>query len=106
MAASSGSISSATMNEKVALDTPNQEPTSTSRDSLDRNLPQNSDKETTDPVKVADVDLERGETEKPREEPTGPPAGGPPPGMAPADFPDGGLTAWLVVFGGWCGMSR
>jgi hypothetical protein len=31
-----------------------------------------------------------------------PPAG--PPGMNPADFPDGGLQAWLVVFGGWCGL--
>jgi hypothetical protein len=27
-----------------------------------------------------------------------------PPGMAPADFPDGGLKAWTVVFGGWCGL--
>lgn len=36
----------------------------------------------------------------------GPPAagGGPPPGMNPADFPDGGLEAWLVVFGGWCAL--
>ncbi|KAF4979583.1 hypothetical protein FZEAL_4253 [Fusarium zealandicum] len=24
--------------------------------------------------------------------------------MAPADFPDGGLEAWLVVFGGWCAL--
>jgi hypothetical protein len=23
-------------------------------------------------------------------------------GINPADFPDGGLEAWLVVFGGWC----
>lgn len=23
-------------------------------------------------------------------------------GVNPADFPDGGLEAWLVVFGGWC----
>ncbi|KPM34231.1 hypothetical protein AK830_g12337, partial [Neonectria ditissima] len=28
----------------------------------------------------------------------------PPPGMAPADFPDGGREAWLVVFGGWCAL--
>ncbi|KAI1030466.1 hypothetical protein LB503_012222 [Fusarium chuoi] len=28
----------------------------------------------------------------------------PPPGMAPADFPDGGFEAWLVVFGGWCAL--
>jgi len=25
-------------------------------------------------------------------------------GFDPADFPDGGLRAWLVVFGGWCGL--
>jgi hypothetical protein len=23
-------------------------------------------------------------------------------GVNPADFPDGGLEAWLVVLGGWC----
>ncbi|KAI9901990.1 hypothetical protein N3K66_003807 [Trichothecium roseum] len=35
----------------------------------------------------------------------GPPAGGgPPPGMAPADFPDGGREAWLVTFGGFLGL--
>ncbi|RYP42206.1 hypothetical protein DL767_000370 [Monosporascus sp. MG133] len=27
-----------------------------------------------------------------------------PPGPNPADFPDGGLEAWLVVFGGWCAL--
>ncbi|OAA59581.1 major facilitator superfamily transporter [Niveomyces insectorum RCEF 264] len=32
------------------------------------------------------------------------PPGGPPPGLRPADFPDGGLRAWSVVFGGWCGL--
>jgi MFS family permease len=32
------------------------------------------------------------------------PQSGFPPGMAPADFPDGGLKAWTVVFGGWCGL--
>ncbi|RYO78322.1 hypothetical protein DL766_002336 [Monosporascus sp. MC13-8B] len=26
------------------------------------------------------------------------------PGPNPADFPDGGLEAWLVVFGGWCAL--
>ena len=26
----------------------------------------------------------------------------PPPGMAPADFPDGGLVAWSVCLGAWC----
>jgi hypothetical protein len=25
-------------------------------------------------------------------------------GINPADFPDGGLEAWLVVFGGWLGL--
>ncbi|KJR88946.1 monocarboxylate transporter [Sporothrix schenckii 1099-18] len=34
--------------------------------------------------------------------PPAPPAA--PPGMSPADFPDGGLQAWSVVFGGWCGL--
>ncbi|RYP66709.1 hypothetical protein DL771_007642 [Monosporascus sp. 5C6A] len=26
------------------------------------------------------------------------------PGLNPADFPDGGLEPWLVVFGGWCAL--
>ncbi|RDW63804.1 hypothetical protein BP6252_11349 [Coleophoma cylindrospora] len=34
--------------------------------------------------------------------PAGPPPFKPPPGMAPADFPDGGLTAWAVCAGAWC----
>ncbi|KAF4989419.1 hypothetical protein FGRMN_9144 [Fusarium graminum] len=48
------------------------------------------------------ADLERGEgdDEKKHQQPSA----GPPPGMAPADFPDGGLEAWLVVFGGWCAL--
>ena len=25
-------------------------------------------------------------------------------GPSPTDFPDGGLQAWLVVFGGWCAL--
>ncbi|TQN70091.1 MFS transporter asaE [Colletotrichum shisoi] len=35
------------------------------------------------------------------EAPSGPAA---PPGMNPADFPDGGIQAWTVVFGGWCAL--
>ncbi|CAK7200680.1 hypothetical protein SEUCBS139899_003378 [Sporothrix eucalyptigena] len=27
-----------------------------------------------------------------------------PPAFNPADCPDGGVRAWLVVFGGWCGL--
>lgn len=33
-----------------------------------------------------------------------PPPSGPPPGFNPADFPDGGLEAWLVVAGGFCAL--
>lgn len=32
------------------------------------------------------------------------PAAGAPPGFAPADFPDGGLDAWLCVFGGFLAL--
>jgi hypothetical protein len=28
-----------------------------------------------------------------------------PGGINPADFPDGGLQAWLVVLGGWCCLA-
>lgn len=48
---------------------------------------------------VAQADLEKsGVVSGAKDEPTAPP------GMSPADFPDGGLQAWLVVFGGWCGL--
>jgi hypothetical protein len=50
-----------------------------------------------EPENVVEADLEK----------TGvhpPPANAGPPGMNPADFPDGGLQAWTVVFGGWCGL--
>lgn len=33
-----------------------------------------------------------------------PPASGAPPGLGAADFPDGGLEAWLVVAGGFCAL--
>ena len=42
----------------------------------------------------AEADLEKGgEVPKPAVVPGG---------INPADFPDGGLEAWLVVLGGWC----
>ena len=50
-----------------------------------------------EPENVVEADLEK----------TGvhpPPPNAAPPGMNPADFPDGGLRAWTVVFGGWCGL--
>ncbi|KAJ4023998.1 hypothetical protein NW766_000225 [Fusarium irregulare] len=54
-----------------------------------------------EPINAVEADLERGEDDEKKQQQT--PAG-PPPGMAPADFPDGGLEAWLVVFGGWCAL--
>ena len=53
-------------------------------------------KKETDPT-ANDQEVERGagDVEK------GPPAGGPP-AFNPADFPEGGLEAWLTVSGGWC----
>lgn len=51
-----------------------------------------------EPDNVVEADLEK----------TGvhpaPPPNSMPPGMNPSDFPDGGITAWTVVFGGWCGL--
>ncbi|KAI0123710.1 major facilitator superfamily transporter [Xylariales sp. AK1849] len=52
-----------------------------------------------EPNNTVQADLEKGgfaATQKP--------AGGPPPGFAPADFPDGGLDAWLCVLGGFCAL--
>lgn len=50
-----------------------------------------------EPDNAAQADLEKTGAEPPA-------ANQAPPGMNPADFPDGGLQAWLVVFGGWCGL--
>ncbi|KAI6083083.1 MFS general substrate transporter [Hypoxylon rubiginosum] len=51
-----------------------------------------------EPENVVEAEIEKGEA-VPQ-----PPAGGPPPGFSPADFPDGGLEAWLVVAGGFCAL--
>ncbi|KAJ9133406.1 Major facilitator superfamily transporter [Pleurostoma richardsiae] len=70
------------------------------RPSLERIPSQNQETEANiwpDPDNVVEADLEKGGAV-----PTPPPAA--PPGMNPADFPDGGMQAWLVVFGGWCGL--
>ncbi|KAF4981810.1 hypothetical protein FZEAL_2437, partial [Fusarium zealandicum] len=54
-----------------------------------------------EPANAVAADLERGGFGPDGDEKKQPGAvPGPPPGMAPADFPDGGLEAWLVVFGG------
>lgn len=45
------------------------------------------------------IDSEKGEVES---APTPPPAA--PTGFSPADFPDGGREAWLVVFGGFLAL--
>jgi hypothetical protein len=55
-----------------------------------------------EPANAVAADLERGEGDDEKKQQQHP--AGPPPGMAPADFPDGGLEAWLVVFGGWCAL--
>ncbi|KAM0348382.1 hypothetical protein ACHAPU_004352 [Fusarium lateritium] len=56
-----------------------------------------------EPANAVAADLERGEGDDEKKQQQQPPAM-PPSGMAPADFPDGGLEAWLVVFGGWCAL--
>lgn len=57
--------------------------------------------DTREPETVTEADLEKTGVHPP---PPPQAAGGGPPGMNPADFPDGGLRAWTVVFGGWCGL--
>ena len=46
---------------------------------------------------VVDSDPEKSAADPPPSQPQ-------PAGLSPADFPDGGAKAWLVVFGGWCGL--
>lgn len=56
-----------------------------------------------EPEDVAEADIERSLSHKEQNAAT---AAGPQPGSGwhPSDFPDGGFQAWLVVFGGWCGL--
>ncbi|KAI0849428.1 riboflavin transporter MCH5 [Daldinia vernicosa] len=49
-----------------------------------------------DPENVIEADMEKGGV--------APHTPGAPPGFSPADFPDGGLEAWLVVAGGFCAL--
>jgi MFS family permease len=57
-----------------------------------------------EPRNVAEAEIEKSEREQREAGEKG--AAGPPPGSGfhPSDFPDGGLKAWLVVLGGWCGL--
>ncbi|KAI5919343.1 major facilitator superfamily domain-containing protein [Camillea tinctor] len=58
-----------------------------------------------DPENVIEADMEKGGVAPPTAQgDTKQPAGAAPGGMNPADFPDGGLEAWLVVFGGFLAL--
>lgn len=62
-----------------------------------------------EPENVAEADIEKGlaedESDGEKKSNAAPPAGPQPgSGFHPSDFPDGGLQAWLVVFGGWCAL--
>lgn len=117
MAGSSASLSSATINDNeksTARDTTlDRHSPSSRRTSLDREPSKTEAAIIAPPANVVDADLERGAAadDLPSAKPEG--GAGPdaapapptmPPGMNPADFPDGGLDAWLVVFGGWCAL--
>ncbi|KXJ90727.1 major facilitator superfamily domain-containing protein [Microdochium bolleyi] len=92
-------------------------PTPTKRKSLDNNpadYPENHTEANlwAEPRAVAEADIEKeaGSGNSPASPPSGgvaaekPAAAAGPPGMSPADFPDGGLDAWLCVLGGWCAL--
>ncbi|KAI4861671.1 MFS general substrate transporter [Hypoxylon rubiginosum] len=53
-----------------------------------------------EPENVVEAEMEKGGIAAVPQQP----AGGPPPGFNPADFPDGGMEAWLVVAGGFCAL--
>ncbi|GJC91276.1 major facilitator superfamily transporter [Colletotrichum higginsianum] len=100
------------------------ESSSSARPSLDRIPSQQHEADANmypDPSNVVEADLEKGGF-APVPQPTGakspgsgdassaaigdeaPSGSAAPPGMNPADFPDGGIQAWTVVFGGWCAL--
>jgi hypothetical protein len=87
MASSSSSLSSATVRD---ITTTIQE---------QEKAPKHEINVSSQPQNEIHADMEKASTLSEKSTPQGPP-----PGMAPSDFPDGGLKAWLVVFGGWCGL--
>jgi MFS family permease len=103
MAANSPSSRSSTIADGKMDDKADQVPydegakPSTERQSLERIGSQNKETEANifpEPEAEAEADLEKAGV-IPRSLPA-------PGGVNPADFPDGGLEAWLVVLGGWC----
>ncbi|KAM6518162.1 hypothetical protein FSOLCH5_006931 [Fusarium solani] len=98
MPGSTISSSSETVNEKASVkNTEKPDPQPYASTSLQIIPSQNDDANANihpEPSNAAEADIEKAQKAPP----------GPPPGMAPADFPDGGLEAWLVVFGGWCSL--
>ena len=56
-----------------------------------------------DPANVIEADTEKAAQSRSRSGSQSPPQPTPG-GFNPADFPDGGLEAWLVVLGGWCAL--
>ncbi|KAI0838429.1 MFS general substrate transporter [Hypoxylon sp. FL0890] len=83
----------------TASELPEQSPYESKRHSLDRIPSQTGSTNANifpDPENVVEADMEKGGVAPPQH--TGPP------GFNPADFPDGGLEAWLVVAGGFCAL--
>jgi MFS family permease len=79
---------------------PYNDPAINNQPSMERFPSQNKDTEANifpETEAEAHADLEKGGLE---EKPPGPVAGG----TNPADFPDGGLEAWLVILGCWCAL--
>jgi hypothetical protein len=105
MAADAPSVSSSTIADEKMHPTSDKEPyddeterNSVDRPSLERIGSQNKSTEANifaEPEVTAEADLEKGGVEPPSAVPGG---------INPADFPDGGLEAWLVVLGGWCAL--
>lgn len=109
MPGSQTSTSSATIHEKATAPDPSADvhTHSSAADRLD-DMPAHKTEGDIypEPTNAVEADLERAEADEkaPAKPEGGAGPGGPPPGMAPADFPDGGLEAWLVCFGGWCAL--
>ncbi|KAI1139106.1 MFS general substrate transporter [Hypoxylon sp. FL0543] len=83
----------------TASELPEPSPYGSKRHSLDRIPSQTGSTNAnifSEPENVIEADMEKGGVAPPH------PAG--PPGFNPADFPDGGLEAWLVVAGGFCAL--
>lgn len=100
-----GSESSMTLDESAPVRTDPKSDAHPYTERIPSQLPGTLANEIGEPEAVAEADLEKtGVLPRASPQPGPESAPAPPSAFDPSAFPDGGLKAWLVVAGGWCGL--